>query len=99
MTKIKRKTKDISKSFDIYELLLKYAPDQDLFSDEDRSTALLKDIIFHKLDETERRIIILYAELASLRKVAKVLGMSVCPIQKYISRLNKKITKLYYDHI
>lgn len=51
----------------------------------------LKQIIFNDLSETDKRIILLYAELSSQRKVGKQLGVSTATINKQITNIRKKI--------
>lgn len=68
-----------------------YQPDTDIFSDEDERVSKLKDIIFNRLTEIDRRVILLYAELQSQRKVAKILGVSASTVNILIRRIRKEI--------
>lgn len=60
----------------ITELYQDYGEDNDIFSEEPEKVRKVKYIIFHKLSEADRRIILMYAELQSIRKVAAKLGIS-----------------------
>ena len=73
------------------KILKDYEPDTDIFSDEDEVVAKLKDIIFNRLSEIDRRVIILYAEEQSQRKVAKILGVSASTVNILIRRIRKEI--------
>lgn len=75
----------------IGELLNDYKPSIDMFSDEDERTSKIKQIIFSKLNETERRILLLYVHFQSAKKTADFLGVSSSLIYKYISRSKRKV--------
>ena len=57
------------KKLDIKEILEDYQPSDDIFNDEDELIDKLKHIIYLKLNEVDKRIILMYAELKSLRKL------------------------------
>ncbi len=78
---------------DIYAILTKYSPQTDIFSDEDdeAKTRRLKEIIYNDLDEVDRRIILLYAELGSLRKLGAEIGVSATACHYRIKEIKKKI--------
>lgn len=76
---------------DIIELLNEYKPDNSLFTEEQDYILKLKNIVFEKLSESDKRIIILYAHYGNLRDVAKLLNVSVTTISKYIKRIRKNI--------
>lgn len=76
----------------IEELLEDYAPDNTIFSKEAPEVNKIKNIIYNDLDEVERRIIVLYAELGSLRKLGKELGVSASSAFLKIKSIKKKIT-------
>ena len=65
------------KKLDIKEILEDYQPSDDIFNDEDELINKLKHIIYLKLNEVDKRIILMYAELKSLRKLGMELGISV----------------------
>lgn len=72
-------------------ILEDYQPDNDIFSEEPEVVAKLKDVIFNRLSEIDRRVILLYAELQSQRKVAKLLGVSASTVNILIRRIRKEI--------
>ena len=74
------------------ELLEDYKPDNTIWSNEDERVNAIKNIIYTKLDEVDRRIIILYAELGSLRKLGKELGISASSAYLKIKQIKGNIT-------
>lgn len=60
-----------------------------VFDDQDN----LKYIVWNILDETERRVILLYAELGNMRDVAKEMKVSASTICIYINKIRNKIKK------
>ena len=87
MTKTKIKVEEI----DIDDVIAEYAEDDDVFNEEKPITKHLKYIIFNKLDEVDRRVILLYAELQSLRKLGKILGVSASSAYIKIRQIKDKI--------
>ena len=75
----------------IEEILEDYKPDNTIWSNEDERVNAIKNVIYTKLDEVDRRIIILYAELGSLRKLGKELGISASSAYLKIKDIKKKI--------
>lgn len=75
----------------IKEIYEDYSPDNSLFSDEDTKINFLKNIIFNKLNEVDRRIILMYAETGSLRKLGKELGISASSALIKIKEIRNKI--------
>lgn len=75
----------------IKDMLEDYKPDNGLFSEEDEKINLLKNIIYKKLDEVDRRIILMYAELGSLRKLGRELGVSSSTALSRIREIREKI--------
>lgn len=73
---------------DVYD---EYKEDDTIFSEEEPLTKEIKRIIFHSLDEVDRRIILLYAELQSLRKLGKVLGVSASSAFFKVADIKNKI--------
>lgn len=73
------------------ELMETYRPREDLFSMEGARTRLLKEVIFSDLTEIERRIILLYAELGSQRRLGRLMGLSAATINKIIREIKEKI--------
>lgn len=79
---------------DIYKILEKYAPDKDIFSDEEELITRIKDIVYNQLDEVDRRVLLMYAELASLRKLGKEIGVSASAAGQRIRQIKNKIYAL-----
>ena len=79
----------------IDSLLDDYKPSNDIFDEDDERVAKLKRIIYNSLDEVDRRIIILYAELGSLRKLGKELGISTSSAWIRINTIKQKILNIY----
>ena len=78
---------------DIKEILEDYQPSDDIFNDEDELIDKLKHIIYLKLNEVDKRIILMYAELKSLRKLGMELGISVSSAWLKIKEIRDKIYK------
>lgn len=74
-------------------ILEEYLPDDDLFSVEDERVNALKHIIYDKLSETDKRVILLYAELGSQREVGRKLGVSASTVNILIKRIRNEILK------
>lgn len=74
-------------------ILEEYLPDDDLFSVEDARMNALKHIIYEKLSETDKRVILLYAELGSQREVGRKLGVSASTVNILIKRIRNEILK------
>ena len=81
------------KKLDIKEILEDYQPSDDIFNDEDELINKLKHIIYLKLNEVDKRIILMYAELKSLRKLGMELGISVSSAWLKIKEIRDKIYK------
>ena len=77
----------------IKEILEDYQPSDDIFNDEDELINNLKHIIYLKLNEVDKRIILMYAELKSLRKLGMELGISVSSAWLKIKEIRDKIYK------
>ncbi len=71
-----------------------YAPDFSIWSEDSTNITRLKKIIWD-LPLPERRLIICYAECASLRKLAKQLGIGQTSCSKKIKQIKEKIIALY----
>lgn len=81
----------IIKQIDIEEVKDEYKPVFDIFTNEDEKVYRLKWIIANVLDETERRIILIYTDCQSQRKVAQMLGISTSLANIKINQIRKKI--------
>lgn len=87
-------------NINIKDILEEYKPDNDLFTEEDTKINILKNIIYNDLDEVERRIILMYAELGSLRKLGNTLSVSPSTALIKIREIRKHIEtiwKQYYN--
>lgn len=77
------------------DIVQDYIPDNTIWSEEDEKLNKVKNIIFNELTEVERRIIIMYAELGSLRKLGKELGVSASSAFIKIRQIKEKINDKY----
>lgn len=78
----------------IYALEDEYKPSDDIFSEDDILYSNLKKIICNDLNETERRIILSYAEIGNIRDTAKLFRVSPTTIWNQIKNIRIKIIKL-----
>lgn len=76
---------------DIYKILEKYQIDNDIFCDEEELTRRIKEIIWSDLDEIDRRVLLIYSELGSLRRLGKELNVSSSAAQQKIKQIKNKI--------
>lgn len=76
---------------EIERILDEYRPSSDPFDEDDPKMHELKTIIFKDLTDIEKRLIILYADTGSFRKVAEMLQISPSTIYNYINSVRKKI--------
>lgn len=80
----------------IKEIFEEYSPSEDIFTED--STIELKRAIFEVLNETERRLILVYAELGNMRDTAAQFCCSPSLICKYVKDIREKIRKnIKYD--
>lgn len=77
----------------IDKILEEYKPDNSLFTEEDEKINKLKNIIY-SLTEPEKRIILLYAELGTFRKLGKELGVSTSSAYLKVLDIRNKIKSL-----
>jgi len=89
---MKNITKSIqnSQKINLDELLADYQLDFSMFTDLDDRLLRISDKWEH-LKETDKIIMILYAEYGSLRKVGSLLGFSHSTIDKYIKEIRHKL--------
>lgn len=66
-----------------------YTEDTSIFNEEDDTIRMSKKILWHKLSESDRRIILIYADTGSLRKTAKLIGVSVGTISSRIHKIQQ----------
>lgn len=71
-----------------------YDYDADIFCPDAPKVKRVKQIISH-LNDADRTIIQLYAELASLRELGKLLGISRASAHKEVTRIRKAILEEY----
>ena len=76
---------------DIYKILEKYQIDNDIFCAEEELTRRIKEIIWSDLDEIDRRVLLIYSELGSLRRLGKELNVSSSAAQQKIKQIKNKI--------
>lgn len=81
--------------FDIYEVMDEYAPDYSVFDNDSDDIRKIKRIIFNELSETERRILLSYAQLGNLRDTAKLFQVSSTTIYTEIKRIRNKIYEYF----
>ena len=81
--------------FNIYEVMDEYALDYSIFDEDSEEIRRIKRIIFNELTETERRIILSYAQLGNIRDTAKLFQVSSTTIYTEIKKIRNKI----YDYI
>lgn len=75
----------------IYGILDEYQPNDSIFDDDDEIIKKIKKIIYTKLDETDRRIILEYAEIGNSRDCAKLFKVSPTTIYLRIKEIQNKI--------
>ena len=63
--------------------------DIDIFNDDDSKVALINAI--DHLTESDRRILYLYAETASMRETGKALGVSASTVYYIVKRIRQQI--------
>lgn len=78
-------------SINIMEILQTYKVNEDIMNEEDELIQRLKYLIWNLLDETERRILLLYASLGSMRKTGAVLGCSASTVYIWVKKIREKL--------
>ena len=78
--------------------LKEYDLSSNIFSKDSLKVSLVKQIIRTKLTPAERNILLVYAELQSVRKVNDVLGRKITLTTGIVTRMRKKV-KLEYEKI
>ena len=71
----------------IKEILQTYRTVDDIMTDEEEIVSRIKEIIWNDLDETDRRILLLYATLGSMRATGKELGCSASTVYIWVKRI------------
>lgn len=85
--------------WNIKELYKEYAPpegDDLIFTDETPRTIILKRIL-NELPTYDKTILLMYAEIGSLREVARELDVSLAAVSKKIGQIQMKIMGRYYE--
>jgi hypothetical protein len=85
--------------WNIKELVKDYAPpegDELLFTEEDTDVLILKDIVHNYLETYDRTILLMYAELGSLRLVAKELNVSHTAAIKKMDQIKLQVMGEFY---
>ena len=91
--KMKKQKENRLKGFNIYDIEDEYKPSDDIFNEDDITISKIKRIIQNDLNETERRIILAYAELGNIRDCAKLFKVSPTTIWTKIKEIKIKIIK------
>lgn len=87
--------KDNENNNDINQIIAEYEPHpDDIFNEDTAFVSVIKDTIFTKLTEAEKRVILLYAELGTQRDVARLLGVSASSINIYIKKIRVKLAQI-----
>ena len=76
---------------DIYAVESLYAPTNDILSDECEESRRAKIVVYRRLDDTDRRIILAYAELGNIRETARLFRVSTTTMWKRINEIREKI--------
>lgn len=74
--------------------LEQFKPDQSIWQTEPDKVHKIKLAIAYRLTEVERRIILLYAELGSCKKLGKMLNVSASTAYLQVKQIQKKIKSL-----
>lgn len=72
-----------------------YAFDRDIFNEDDPKVNILKYIIFNRLSQADRTIILLYTDFQSYRKLAEVMGMAHMTVRREVIRIRNLIQEEY----
>lgn len=75
---------------DIYKIMEKYSGTTE-DEEDDSPSRRIKQIIFNELNDVDRYIILLYAELGSLRKLATLIGVSPTACHFRVKEIKNKI--------
>lgn len=85
-----------NKVVETYRLIKEeYAYNPDIMCKDDEGVAKLKKIIDTKLSVVDKTIILLYADLQSLRKLGQVMGVSHATIRTEVQRIKDIIMTEY----
>ena len=87
-------------NINVKDLWKEYAPPVDsafTFTDENIKTVTLKRIIANELTSYDRTILLLYAEIGSLREVANYLDVSHSAVIKKVDNIKAQIMERYHE--
>lgn len=77
----------------ITTIMQEYLPDNTIFSSESPVINKIKNIIFNDLTEVDRRVLLIYAECASMEETGRILNVSASTIHKRMTKIREKITE------
>lgn len=75
----------------IYDIEEEYKPNTSIFDNDEEEVKKIKYIIFNKLSETDKRIILSYSELGNIRETSKLFKVSPTTIWNRIKEIKKAI--------
>lgn len=78
-------------TFNIYDVEREYAPIDDVLSEDDIEVHRVKKIVYTRLNETDRRIILAYAEIGNIRDTARLFKVSPTTIWLRIQEIRNQI--------
>lgn len=78
-------------AFNIYDVEREYAPIDDVLSEDDIEVHRVKKIVYTRLNETDRRIILAYAEIGNIRDTARLFKVSPTTIWLRIQEIRNEI--------
>lgn len=87
------------KRINIYDLEDEYKPSSGLFNEDDIFIDRIKKIIYNELSETERRIILCYAEIGNIRDLASLFKVSTTTMWHQVNNVKKKIKDILNEYI
>lgn len=76
-----------------------YTPDNSIFSAEEEYHNLVKNVVFQQLTDTERAILLHYAESGSQERTAKALNISTSLGGSIIRKIKQKTQELIKKEI
>ncbi len=88
-TQMSRKSNE---ALEFERIIQDYAPVRDIFSEDEHIEYLCKEALA-TLSPTDQRLFILYAELGSIREVARRIGMSQSTLHYRIDKIRKNLKK------
>jgi len=77
------------------EIKSDYAFDPSVFNEDEERVSKVKYIIDTYLNQVDKTIILLYADLGSYRELGKLMGLSHTTIRKEVLRIKNNILQIY----